>query len=90
MNYPHHQDDSDAHIDKSLVREPVLWVHFLASNNPRKTRISQECFGALKSDEIMRTTTFGIKHLVSHLSDEDTGAQSQVLMALSLDLEKLL
>ena len=28
------QDDSDAHIDKSLVREPVLWVHFLASNNP--------------------------------------------------------
>ena len=76
--------------NQNLVGKLVFWVHFLASNNPRKTRISQECFGALKSDEIMRTTTFGIKHLVSHLSDEDTGAQSQVLMALSLELEKLL
>ena len=33
------------------------------------------------------TQIFGIKHLVSDLSDEDTGAQSQVLMALSLELE---
>ena len=76
--------------NQNLVGKLVFWVHFLSSNNPRKTHISQECFGALKSDEIMRTTTFGIKHLVSDLSDEDTGAQSQVLMALSLELEKLL
>ena len=76
------------HRNQNLVGKLVFWVHFLSSNNPRKT--SQECFGALKSDEIMRTTTFGIKHLVSDLSDEDTGAQSQVLMALSLELEKLL
>ena len=76
--------------NQNLVGKLVFWVHFLASNNPRKTRISQECFGALKSAEIMRTITIGTKHLVSDLSDEDTGAQSQVLMALSLDLEKLL
>ena len=75
------------HRNQNLVGKLVFWVHFLSSNNPRKTHISQECFGALKSDEIMRTTTFGIKHLVSDLSDEDTGAQSQVLMALSLELE---
>ena len=72
----------DTYRNQNLVGKLVFWVHFLSSNNPRKT--SQECFGALKSDEIMRTTIFGIKHLVSDLSDEDTGAQSQVLMALSL------
>ena len=76
------------HRNQNLVGKLVFWVHFLSSNNPRKTHISQECFGALKSDEIMRTTTFGIKHLVSDLSDEDTGAQSQVLMALSLEFVK--
>ena len=46
--------------NQNLVGKLVFWVHFLASNNPRKTRISQECFGALKSDEIlMRTLGLG-------------------------------